>query len=102
MICQKEALNKLLCATACSKCFVAGQVSLEVFEGSSLGLSVQAMLVCLSCKETFMEDYLCQRVGRSRQSETPFEVNLRGVMAFRSIGCGHSALRDWCGRMNMP
>ena len=102
MICQKEALNKLLCAVACSKCFVAGQVSLEVVEGSSLGLSVRAMLVCQSCKEKLMEDYLCQRVGGSRQSETPFEVNLRGVMAFRSIGCGHSALRDWCGLMNMP
>ena len=76
MICQKEALNKFLCAVACSKCFVAGQVSLKVVEGSSLRLSVQAILVCQSCKETLMEDYLCQLVDGSRQSETPFEVNL--------------------------
>ena len=102
MLIQKDAINKLLAVVACSYCFVVGQVKLEIVEGRSMGLSVRGNLICQCCNECLGEDYLCQRVGDSKLSSSPFEVNIRGVMAFRSIGCGHAAVQNWCGLMNMP
>ena len=43
-----------------------------------------------------MEHFLSSRLGDS------FEVNIRAVLALRSIGCGYSAIRDWCSTMNLP
>ena len=102
MLIQKDAINKLLAVVACSYCFVVGEVKLETVEGRSMGLSVRGTLICQCCNDCLGEDYLCQRVGDSKLSSSPFEVNIRGVMAFRSIGCGHAAVQKWCGLMNMP
>ena len=38
-----------------------------------------------------------EATGRS-----PFEITLRVAVAFRGIGCGHSALTEWGSIMNMP
>ena len=27
---------------------------------------------------------------------------MRGIVAFRGIGCGYSAIKEWCEIMNMP
>ena len=35
-------------------------------------------------------------------TRVPFEINSRATLAFRGIGCGFSAMNEWCGVMNMP
>ena len=67
-----------------------------------LSVSVQGRLICQCCNECLGEDYLCQCVRDSHLSSSPFEVNIRGVMAFRCIGCGHEAVQNLSGLMNMP
>ena len=46
--------------------------------------------------------FLCDRVGGEQSTRQPFEVNTRAVVAFRGIGCGFTAVKDWCSLMNMP
>eukprot|EP00112_Aurelia_sp_Birch-Aquarium-sp1_P015507 Seg3441.4 transcript_id=Seg3441.4/GoldUCD/mRNA.D3Y31 product="hypothetical protein" protein_id=Seg3441.4/GoldUCD/D3Y31 len=30
------------------------------------------------------------------------DINIRAILAFRGIGCGYSAMREWASTMNMP
>ena len=39
---------------------------------------------------------------KSTKGRPPFEVNVRTVLAFREIGKGHTAIKKYCGFMNMP
>ena len=39
---------------------------------------------------------------RINVNKGPVEINSRATMAFREIGCGFSAMNEWCGVMNMP
>ncbi|MCP4923655.1 MAG: hypothetical protein GY915_06470 [bacterium] len=82
-------------------CFVPGQVGLEMVERRSMVLSIRAKLVFDSCEEILVEDYLCERAAGSKKPETPFEVNVIGVMAFRSMGCDLSALNSSCSIIDM-
>ena len=43
----------------------------------------------------------CERVGNSKSRRIPFEINLLSTLAFRGIGSGHAAIKDWSGTMNM-
>ena len=38
---------------------------------------------------------------KSTKGRPPFEVNIRTVLAFREIGKGHTAIKKYCGCMNM-
>ena len=48
------------------------------------------------------QDFLCNRIGDSKSTQEPFEINLLTTLAFRSIGSSYSAMKDWCGTMNIP
>ena len=39
---------------------------------------------------------------KSTKGKPPFEVNVRTVLAFREIGKDHTAIKKYCGFMNMP
>ena len=39
---------------------------------------------------------------KSTKGRPPFEVNVRTVVAFREICKGHTAIKKYCGFMNMP
>ena len=39
---------------------------------------------------------------KSTKGRPPFEVNIRTVLAFREIGKGYTAIKKYCGFMNMP
>ena len=66
------------------------------------GLSAKVAIYCGTCNETIDGMFLCDRVGGGQSTRQPFEVNTRAVMAFRGIGCGFTAVKDWCSLMNMP
>ena len=41
-----------------------------------------------------------KRLNDSTSVSSPFEINILATVAFRGIGCGYSAMKDWCGTMN--
>ena len=45
---------------------------------------------------------MCEKVGNTQSRRAPFKVNMSAGVAFGGIGCGHSAMQNWCGTMNMP
>ena len=63
---------------------------------------MKGKLCCTTCNDIIDEDFLCQRVGGSKSTRVPFEINSSATMAFRGIGCGFIAMKEWCGVMNMP
>ena len=71
-----------------------------MLENSSQGLTTKSQLTCDICYDFHIEQFLSSRLGNTRRA--PFEVNVRAVLAFRSIGCGLSMMRDWCSSMNSP
>ena len=85
-------------------CPVCKQPSIEfvLLEGKSLGFATKGKTVCIKCQETIAEAHLCERVDRSDSTKVPFEINLRAVLAFRGIGCGFAAIKEWCGIINIP
>ena len=89
--------SKLLCPT-CKQ----PSISFEVMKDKTMGFAAKARSYCTACENNVSEDFLCKRVDDSASSNVPFEVNMQAVLAFRGIGCGFTAIREWCGIMNMP
>ena len=98
---QKSVLQKMVSCLVCPNCFSNTVVYNSDTERSN-GLCVKGSLLCQCCGDFLFQDYLCERVGGASSTRVPFELNLRAVLAFRGIGCGHAAMREWCSIMNMP
>ena len=100
IIVQKSCLRELFKQVICPQCF-GNDVRLEIFDEKSLGFAASSKVVCQSCSHVLYDGHLCKRVGNSVSTRSPFEVNLLATVAFRGIGCGYSAINDWCGTMNI-
>ena len=100
-IVQKSSMTKLMGTVQCPKCSSSGR-RFYVSDFKIYGFAVKGVLFCDACEEVIIEQYMCERVGDTSSPRSPFEVNLRAVIAFRGIGCGQSAMQSWCGTMNMP
>ena len=101
MFVQKSSLASLLSKLLCPNCNSPG-ISLRTAEDKMSGFAAMGSLFCTLCEEVIQENYLCQRVGNSRSTNVPFEINTRATLAFRGIGCGFSSMKEWCGMMNLP
>ena len=67
-----------------------------------LGFAARMAIECRNCKRYSREEYSSQRIGEPGSlKNAPFDVNARATVAFRGVGCGHSAMKEWCGVMNM-
>ena len=100
IIVQKSCLQELFKQVVCPQCFGI-HVRLEIFDEQSLGFAASSKLLCKTCSHLLYDGHLCKRVGNSVSTRSPFEVNLLATVAFRGIGCGYSAMSDWCGTMNI-
>eukprot|EP00794_Sanderia_malayensis_P021449 gene21449-biopygen462 len=61
------------------------------------------IIKCSNCDGFSQDEYLSQRVGEpEKKKNAPFDVNVRATLSFRGVGCGHAAMKEWCGTMNMP
>eukprot|EP00112_Aurelia_sp_Birch-Aquarium-sp1_P002811 Seg1311.5 transcript_id=Seg1311.5/GoldUCD/mRNA.D3Y31 product="hypothetical protein" protein_id=Seg1311.5/GoldUCD/D3Y31 len=100
-IAQLSSLVSLLTKVLCPVC-KSQSVQFELSNSKANGFAMKGQLNCTTCNESIVEDYLCQRVGGAKSTRAPFEVNSRATLAFRGIGCGFSAMKEWCGVMNMP
>ena len=89
-----EILSQVFTGLPCSSCF---EFELQVTEEhvKRKGLASCLVLRCASCRWE-NEFYTSKRNGCS------FEVNRRLVYSMRTIGCGASRARRFCGTMNMP
>ncbi len=96
---QKSVLVNMLRNLLCPDCKQPG-LDFELCTKNRCGFSVKLRVFCNNCQLFNNEQYLC--VGGSTAANVPFDINTRSVLAFRGIGCGHSAMSDWAGVMNMP
>ena len=100
-IVQKSSMCKLIATVLCPKCFSSG-LRFVVTDNNACGFAVKCVVICDTCEDVIIEQYMCERIGSVATSRAPFEINTRAVVAFRGIGCGQSAMQSWCGTMNMP
>ena len=97
---QNSCLQNLFSQVLCPNCKQMS-VKFDIDKERSSGFAARCFLICSNCEATFCEDYLCKRVADSKSSRSPFEINMLSTVAFRGVGCGYSAMRDWCGTMNI-
>ena len=98
---QLSWLQDLIGKLACPNCESVGltfQLVLESFQG----FSSKGKVRCPACENDIDVGYTCNRVDGSKSSRAPFDINMRATMAFRGIGCGYTAMNEWCGTMNLP
>ena len=98
---QKSSITSLIKGLLCPECKMPG-LSFEVLLKNRNGFVAQGSIECKNCSGFSKESYLCERVGESKLPNVPFDINIRAVLAFRGIGCGYSAMKDWGGIMDMP
>ena len=101
LLVQYSSLASFFATLLCPTCSSVGVV-LKVLQDVSCGFALKATLFCENCATNLKEDYLCQRTDSTKSTKAPFEVNTRATLAFRGIGCGFSAMKEWCGTMNIP
>ena len=99
-IVQKSCLQNLVEKFCCPSCHAVGHIKFNILDNNSYGFSTKFQISCDNCHDFLTEQFMSSRLGNSRRA--PFEVNVRSVLAFRSIGCGFSAMKDWCSSMNLP
>ena len=98
---QMKSLDNLIGQLLCPNCEQTG-IKFEVNQNQSQGFAIQCSLKCSICEGYQYEQFLCSRVGGTDSRRVPFEINILGTLAFRGIGCGYSAMKEWCNTMNMP
>ena len=92
-------------ASFSQRCFVPNvnhRVVLKLLQDVPCSFALKAAMFCENCSTNVKEDYLCQRTGCAKSTKAPFEVNTKATSAFRGIGCEFSAMKEWCGTMNIP
>lgn len=101
IIVQKSALSKFFNCLSCPDCFKKA-VNFDLEAKKFSGFSAYGTLHCVECSNVLHEGFLSNRLGGEEQSRNPFEVNILATLAFRGVGCGYSAMKEWCGTMNFP
>ena len=98
---QQSCLQSLVGQLLCPSCKNPG-VTVSVPDIAVQGFAAKYILCCINCKTSIDESFLCERAGNSSTTNSPFTINTRAMLAFRSIGCGFCQIKTWFGSMNMP
>ena len=101
LLVQVLSLSKLFSSLLCPHCFHSG-LTFELSPIKSHGFALIGKVLCPSCDIVVKQQLLCERSDRSESTKSLFEVNMRAIVAFRGIGCGYSAIKEWFEIMNMP
>ena len=56
---------------------------------------------CQNCSEWTKEIYTSKELKNNSKGKSPFDINVRSVLAIREIGRGYSALEKLCGYLNL-
>ena len=100
-IVQKSVLESLFMKFLCPNCKEPG-LCLELSSEDSYGFATKGKSYCSRCLAFTDNRFFCKPVGGSGHPGSPFDINIRSVLAFRGIGSGFSNIKQWCGIMNMP
>jgi len=98
---QLTTMQSLVCKFLCPQCKQSG-LKFDVLKQGTQGFAVKCHLTCPTCEDYKHEQFMCSRLGNSESTRVPFEINTLATLAFRGIGCGYSATKEWCNTMNMP
>ena len=95
----KNLIKLVGCCPSCKSC----DIDIENIFSLRMGFQSTLQVHCSSCsyKYTFSSSKQCSQVGRGSSGRQMSEVNLRTVMAFREIGCGHRAIENFSRIMNI-
>ena len=85
----------------CPHCKQSG-LKFDILQQSTQGIAVKLRLICPTCEEYKHEQFMCNRLGNSESTRFFFEINTLATPAFRGMGCGYSATKEWCNTSNMP
>ena len=85
----------------CPRCGFSVETNSILQEKQRLAQLIKISCCSISCRweKSF---YTSETVKNSGWGATPFDINLRAIMAFREIGKCHAAMNTLCGHMNMP
>ena len=101
IVIQVVQIKKLLSDVLCPNCKKPG-IRFTRKPEDDLGFAAKIVIECTNCMGYSRADYSSQRIGEPGSARNaPFDVNVRSTLAFRGVGCGHSAMKDWCGTMNI-
>eukprot|EP00795_Rhopilema_esculentum_P005627 gene5627-10838_t len=92
-IVQKSSMCKLIATVPCPKCFSSG-LQFVVPDNNVCGFAVKCVVICDTCKDVIIEQYMCERIGSVTTLRTPFEINMRAVVAFRGLVCNAKLVWD--------
>ena len=56
---------------------------------------------CQNCSEWTKEIYTSKELKNNSKGKSPFNINVRSVLAIREIGRGYSALEKLCAYLNL-
>ena len=96
-IIQFACLSMLLKSLACPICLKSNVLEALLIDKEHCGFTYKIKVQCTDCGKEILSIFLCQRVGSATSSRTPFDINLRAVLAFRGIGCGFSSMKTGVG-----
>ena len=98
---QLTSMQSLVGNLLCPHCKQSG-LKFEILQKSTQGFAVKCHLICPTCEDYKHEQFMCNRLGKSDSTKVSFEINTLATLAFRGMGCGYSATKEWCNTMNMP
>jgi hypothetical protein len=92
-------VNMLKDTSCCPDCF--SDVAVEFLVNNKVGL---AHFIEMKCKYCVWQKTYCssKKVKNCKKGQSPYEVNLVSIVAFREIGVGYDGIKNFCGVMNMP
>ena len=98
---QLTSMQSLIGNLLCPHCKQSG-LKFDILRQSTLGFAAKCHVICPTCEEYKHEQFVCTRLGDSDSTRVSFEINTLATLAFRGMGCGYSAIKEWCSTMNMP
>ena len=93
----KLFLSELVSCKLCQ-----GNVNIIHEVGKKQGFANYITVKCLSDTCEWSATLCTSKTVKTPKGRHPFDVNLRSVIAFREIGKGLTAMKKYCGFMNMP
>ena len=98
-----SCLHKLITSLLFPHCQLNGLLIYMDIE-KSFSFSMKGQLFCNSCDAVIDKGFLCERVEKEVPSkvQVSFKVNVRATVAFRGIGAGQSAMKEWSALLHLP
>lgn len=92
-------LTMLRETSCCPDCYE--NIDIEFMEEKKVGLAQFIKMKCNSCN--WEREYCSsKKINKQRKGQSPYEINLTSMIAFREIGVGYNGMKNFCGVMNMP